>query len=280
MVGIYSGIWEGHYKYHDGKQSNTSATLVFIQAGLLVVGHGHDEAGDFDIDGKFDRNNNIHWTKKYEKYTLTYNGKMDASDTVISGTWVYDKPKPNQQGGTFHLHAKKEDPADLSDSWITIITGQMHKAVSGEPSIFTPSDQNIIWKNLSLQEIHVIFNRLGPNPPQIPALLKIYYHTYKLAIQIADDSERNVKRHVFWQISLVNKFGADFAKALGDAHEIGRPGTDEDNRVDELNNAVALDYAKKHPNSDPLTATNELWKSGKLHSYRVAHPSPPRHDEL
>ena len=72
-----------------------------------------------------------------------------------------------------------------------------------------------------------------------------------MAIQITDDSECNAKRHAFWQISLAQKFGLDFAKKLRDAHEKGRPGTGEDNCVDALNNAAALKYAADHPGVDP-----------------------------
>jgi len=276
MAGIWSGVWEGSYTYGEGKQDNTAATLLFVPASLTVVGHGADLYGEFSLSGKYDRSNNIHWTKTYiAKYSLLYTGKFET-DASISGNWEYEKPS-TQKGGTFKFHPKKEEPADLSSDWITILIDQMHKAIGGEPSIFTLGKDNLVWKNLSIDEIKVIFHRLSP--PQFPDVLKIYYHTYRLAIQIADDSERNAKRHVYWQIALVNKFGAAFAKELGDAHEKGRPGTDEDNRVDELNNAVALQYVKQHPGVDPLTAANTLWTEKKLHSYQVAHPSHG-HDEL
>ena len=72
--------------------------------------------------------------------------------------------------------------------------------------------------------------------------IMVYYETYKMAISIADDGERNAKRHGFWQISMFQKFGETSAKEIGDAHERGRPGTAEDNRVDDLNNAAAIQF--------------------------------------
>ena len=65
----------------------------------------------------------------------------------------------------------------------------------------------------------------------------IYYKTYLMAIEITDDGGRNAKRHAFWQISLAQRFSIDFAHKFGNAHEKERPGTAEDNRVDEIYNA-------------------------------------------
>lgn len=101
-----------------------------------------------------------------------------------------------------------------------------------------------------------------------------------MAIQIADDGERNAKRHAFWQISTMQKFGENFAKEIGNAHERGRPGTKEDNRVDDLNNSAALQYAKDHPGVDPATAANQMWSSGLLADYNDKVAPEHTKDEL
>lgn len=58
-----------------------------------------------------------------------------------------------------------------------------------------------------------------------------------------------------------------FAKELGDAHEVGRPGTDEDNEVDDFNNNVAVNYWRENRNVEALNAANYLWESGQLRGY-------------
>jgi len=277
MVGIRAGVWEGSYKYANGKQANTSATLLFVTVSFSVVGRGQDEAGPFDISGTYARDNSFTWNKVYSgksPHTDIYTGKFNT-DASIEGNW---KQSNNAEpGGSFKLSPKVEDAPELSADWISILIDQMQRAGRGEPSVFSlDEEKNLVWKNLSIQEIKVILGNISV--PQYPDVLRIYYQTYRVAIQIADDSERNAVRHAFWQIALVNKFGAGTADKLGQAHEVGRPGTTEDNRVDELNNKVAQQYAFTHPGSDPLQAANMLWATKKLHGYsdHVAHP----HDEL
>lgn len=124
----------------------------------------------------------------------------------------------------------------------------------------------------------VITRRLEAS--QYDDVIMVYYKTYKMAITIADDGERNAKRHAFWQISMVQKFGEDFAKEIGDAHERGRPGTAEDNRVDDLNNAAALQYAKDHPGVDPASAAIQMWSSGLLSYYNDKVAPEHTKDEL
>ena len=109
-------------------------------------------------------------------------------------------------------------------------------------------------------------------------VVMVYYETYRMATQIADDSKRNAKRHAFWIISLVQKFGQDFAKKLGDAHERGRPGTAEDNHVDAINNAAALNYAAEHPGVDPRQAADTMWSEGLIKGYRDV--AAPQHTQV
>ena len=108
-------------------------------------------------------------------------------------------------------------------------------------------------------------------------VLMIYYETYKMAINITGgDGERNARRHAFWQISLVQRFGTEFAEELGKAHEKGRPGTDHDNYVDEKNNAAARKYAEENPGVGPYLGNIIMWKKGLLLDYSQAPTCPKR----
>jgi len=171
-----------------------------------------------------------------------------------------------------------------NNGWIlSIMADQLAKAVKGEPSLFALgmwplSGDNLLYKNLSYEEVKVIRDELSPS--QYYDVLWVYYETYRMAIQIADDSERNAKRHAFWQISLVRKFGKIFAEKLGDAHEKGRPGTEEDNRVDGINNERAIKYALDYPQLSPIDATNAMWNQGLLAGYAFSVAPQHTKDEL
>jgi hypothetical protein len=160
--------------------------------------------------------------------------------------------------------------SELTPRIVKIAYDQLLKAYHQEPSIFSLGvwplgGDNLLWKNLSRQEISTIYANLGIS--QWTDCLLVYYETYKLAINIADDSERNAKRHVFWQVEMCRKFGENFAKKIGDAHEVGRPGSDLDNTVDEHNNAVALRYCLANPSVNGYEAATLLWSNGSLRGY-------------
>lgn len=166
---------------------------------------------------------------------------------------------------------------------IGIAVDQLNRASKGEHSIFSfgywPfTGRNLFLKNVSAEERQVVVEELGIS--DYYNVIMVYYRSYQMAIVIADDSERNAKRHAFWQISLVREFGEDIAKKLGDAHERGRPGTEEDNRVDDFNNTAAIAYAHKFPNKDPLTCANDMWTGGLLAGYEPAIEPEHTHDEL
>ena len=187
----------------------------------------------------------------------------------------------------YKKHATETELAERGTMGVTnrvlnIMTDQLKKAANGEPSVFSPGfwpfPDNLLFKNLSFDEVKVIGAELQPS--QFYDVIMVYYNTYLMAIKIADDGERNAKRHAFWQISMMQKFGEDFAKKIGDAHEKGRPGTAEDNRVDDLNNAAALQYASDHNDVDPATAADTMWSSGLLHNYRKSVAPEHTKDEF
>jgi len=279
--GMHSGTWGGYYE-ESGKHFPTSTAFFFFPG--HAFGIGHDNVGEFRLEGTLNSSFHLTANKTYTKFNageatvhhpIKYEGSFER-DGTIDGKWSTSEFKP--YSGSFKWVPQDENPASLTPDWIAVLIDQIQKAYKGDPSVFSPGvspfGDNLLWKNLSYDEVKVIGAKLPPS--KWPTLLAIYYQTYKLAIGIADDSERNAKRHAFWQIALVNAFGAQFAKELGDAHEKGRPGTAEDNRVDELNNQVAVQYALTHHGSDPLKAANDLWNTKKLHGYS----DHPKHDEL
>ena len=158
-----------------------------------------------------------------------------------------------------------------------IMTDQVIKTIKGEESVFS-REKNLLLKNLSYEEIEVIITELFPS--QYDDVIIVYYKTYVMATQIAEsaDGERNAKRHAFWMISLVQKFGKSFAVKLTDAHEKGRPGTAEDNSVDAVNNAAALEYVENHPGVDPKQAADWMWDGGCLKGYHTS--VEPKHVKL
>lgn len=159
---------------------------------------------------------------------------------------------------------------DIIKVIIKIMADQLGKAVKGEPSVFSPGiwpfGSNLLYKNLCSEEVKVIHAELAVL--QYYDVVMVYYDTYLMATQIADDGECNAKRHAFWQISLVQKFGLDFAKKLGDAHKKGRPGTAEDNCADALNNEATLKYAAEHPGVGPRQAADTMWNDGLIVGYQ------------
>ena len=157
-----------------------------------------------------------------------------------------------------------------------ITTDQLRKAVNREPSVFSPGiypfGENLLFKHLSFEEVKVIGWRL--HPKNYYDVIMVYYDTYRMAINIVDDGERNAKRHAFWQIAMTQKFGERFAEEIANAHERGRPGTAEDNLVDDLNNKAARKYARDNPGIDPAIAAGQMWSTGCLSDYSDEKVAP------
>lgn len=145
---------------------------------------------------------------------------------------------------------------------------QIAKARNGKPSIFSPPVRgygNLVYDNVSSEEWEAIQQLISYL--QYHTIFKVYYATYEFAIHIADSSEQNAKRHAFFVIYLVKQFGETTAKEIADAHERGRPGSQQDNCVDALNNKAAIKYAKDNPGVDPADGAHEMWTTGLLVGY-------------
>lgn len=136
---------------------------------------------------------------------------------------------------------------------ISVIAEQLQKLVQGEPSIFSPGiwpfGPNLLYKNLSWEEIKAIF--INVPPEKYPVVLRHYYTTYKFGINIANDNERNSKRHAFWITYMMRDLGEKSTREIANAHERGRPSTAKDNCIDALNNEAGIKYTKENPNVHP-----------------------------
>lgn len=155
------------------------------------------------------------------------------------------------------------------DVIISVIAEQLEKLVQGEPSIFSPGiwpfGPNLLYKNLSWEEIKAIYNNVPWE--KYPAVLRHYYATYKFAINIANDNECNSKRHAFWIIYMMRDLAEKITREMGNAHERGRPSTAKDNCIDALNNEAAIKYAKENPNVHPADGAQDMWTRQLLVGY-------------
>ena len=124
---------------------------------------------------------------------------------------------------------------------------------------------NLAYDNVSSEEWEAIQQHIPRL--QYHTIFKVYYATYDFAIHIANSSERNAKRHAFFVIYLVKEFGENSAKEIADAHERGRPGSQQDNCVDALNNKAAIQYTKDNPSVDPADGADKMWSTGRLVGY-------------
>lgn len=152
------------------------------------------------------------------------------------------------------------------DVIISITADQFIKLVKGERSIFSSRiwsrEPNLVSKNLSWEEIKAIYYNVPLT--KYPAVLRHYYNTYIFSIVIANDNERNSKRHPFWIISMMKDLGEKSTREIANAHERGRPGSAKDNCLDALNNEAAIKYAKENPNVHPAHGACDMWNRGLL----------------
>ncbi|WP_181383867.1 glycoside hydrolase family 18 protein [Streptomyces sp. NWU339] len=119
----------------------------------------------------------------------------------------------------------------------------------------------LLGKNISKEECDVIRRY----PQNLFNWLGIHRRVYQVVEHMTDAEEQNAVRHVFWQCLLKKRLGEEFAKAMGEAHEIGRPGSDADNLADEKNNVIGLRLADEVASEDDcLQRAREMWTAGQL----------------
>ncbi|MFF2361281.1 glycoside hydrolase family 18 protein [Streptomyces sp. NPDC058122] len=119
----------------------------------------------------------------------------------------------------------------------------------------------LVGKNISYEEYQVILKY----PVNLVSWLGIHRRVYQVVEHMTDAEEQNAVRHVYWQCLLKKRLGEEFAVAMGEAHELGRPGSDADNRADEINNKIGLQLADDVKSEDDcLRRAREMWTAGKL----------------
>lgn len=121
----------------------------------------------------------------------------------------------------------------------------------GESAIFmNKADIEIISRGYDLQqpltqdEIEI----LSQNPMRAPQLIRIKRNARAVSSGAREKDPsvpEDAYRHVLWSYLLVKQYGEEFAKRVTDAHEQGRTGnTEEEKLMDINNNWVGRKYAK------------------------------------
>ncbi|WP_242903126.1 DUF6973 domain-containing protein [Actinomadura terrae] len=128
---------------------------------------------------------------------------------------------------------------------------------------FTQLAEYVEWfgKNFSEEEYNVV---RGSNVP-VDRVLFVYALVYFEVRHMTDAEEQNAVRHALWQCYLKKAFGADFATQLGNAHEEARPGTEADNKADEINNTKGQQLADQvNAPYQCFDAARRMWARGEL----------------
>ncbi|KUM68250.1 glycoside hydrolase family 18 protein [Streptomyces curacoi] len=129
----------------------------------------------------------------------------------------------------------------------------------------------LIGKNISSDEYQVI----RKYPANLFQWLGVHRRVYQVVEHMTDAEEQNAVRHVYWQCLLKKRLGEEFAIAMGDAHERGRPGSDADNKADEINNRIGLQLADQVESEEEcLQRAREMWQAGQL-AKRIDFESDP-----
>lgn len=108
VLGNYSGIWEGSYKYRSwmkGREDKTAMTVDFNDEQKAAAfprfrNDAEDEVGPFAIFGQVVAPRVIVWVKLYRAVGWHYHGELSEDKQVISGTWGHSSQRVY---GTFTL---------------------------------------------------------------------------------------------------------------------------------------------------------------------------------
>lgn len=83
-----------------------------------------------------------------------------------------------------------------------------------------------------------------------------------------DLPRKNALRHAYWMALITRSYGAEFADALGNAHEYAHVDlTIEgpfDHVTDKINNAVGIELARNNPTADLATLVDNAWANQQL----------------
>ncbi|MBM3874092.1 MAG: hypothetical protein FJ382_10245 [Verrucomicrobia bacterium] len=113
---------------------------------------------------------------------------------------------------------------------------------------------------------------LARHPVRAPVLLRIKDYAERAARRLAASDPVYVEdstRHVLWSYWLARTFDADFAREVGEAHEIGSDNSAEESARDRANNALGRDFAADGKTEGQVV--NLIRKDPRL--VRAAQPS-------
>lgn len=88
------------------------------------------------------------------------------------------------------------------------------------------------------------------------------------------DDESDACRHFFWSYLMAQKIDSLFAQDVLKAHENDPFQSDESKKMDEANNAVALNAFKEHPSLDEADLKKLFIKNLKDKKFLVIQPNP------
>ena len=128
-----------------------------------------------------------------------------------------------------------------------------------------PKYNKLVGDNFSKEERAVAVKTFGADLTKLAQVVEVYARVYLEVRYMTDVEQQNAVRHVIWQCLLKKKFGEDFAKQIGDAHEKARPGTPADNEADEFNNIKGLQLADQVQSEEQcIVRAGEMWEAGEL----------------
>ena len=91
-----NSVWQGYYE-QDGEQHPMTWMSFQARAGEVVRGKGHDDIGEFVLQGWVEGNGLAHFEKQYlGKHLVMYDGQINGKE--IDGTWALEELR-----GSFHM---------------------------------------------------------------------------------------------------------------------------------------------------------------------------------
>jgi hypothetical protein len=153
--------------------------------------------------------------------------------------------------------------ADTSENMAAYsrVLSQLEKSLKEEGPAALDRYVWLIGKNVSGPEVYVALQ----HPTKIIRWAGVHVEVLQLVEHMTDPEQQNSIRHVYWQCLLKKRLGEEFAKAMGEAHERGRPGSDADNKADEKNNEIGLRLADEvKTDKECKTRVFEMWEAGEL----------------
>ncbi len=184
--------------------------------------------------------------------SLLLGGVLGAM-TGVGANWYLGKNDPPAESAEYMSNI-----ARLRPLVVKLVTDLKEKGFLETISFYS----KLIGRNLSLEEWKVILSSQTHNTISI---VMVYAEVFKVIEHMTDAEEQNAVRHVLWQCLLKKRFGAELATKIGEAHERARPGSDADNKADEINNEKGQQLADEVLSTrECFQRAQEMWAAGEL----------------